>query len=409
VAHHSRTSSSKRGEGYVELQKLDKDEDLAGSLAGTGEDCEQGLEPEDEDGARKEAARERGLQRIKYCVLCLLVVQNVSTILCIKQASLRKADDGHQALSTCIVVMVEVIKVVLCSLEIAVRKGGPAGLFQELHRDVVSQPRETGGLMVPCILYFVQNNLLLLSVANLDPPVYYVLSQLKILATALFSILILGSVISARKWLALILLVAGVCMSQSNANLSQASRVNLIGLGAATGGVFTSGLAGVLCERILKQRAPGSPKVAMTVRNIQLGVPGLLFGFASVYLQDMDKVTSDGFFQGFTGWTWAVVVLHSLGGLLVTAVMTFADNVLKGFAMAASLIFACLFSAKFYGFVLSANFALGAGLVVLATFMYLVDDNAFDWIFKFFTSNRAQTDARPEVRAVAERPPEETA
>ena len=136
VAHHSRTSSSKRGEGYVELQKLDKDEDLAGSLAGTGEDCEQGLEPEDEDGARKEAARERGLQRIKYCVLCLLVVQNVSTILCIKQASLRKADDGHQALSTCIVVMVEVIKVVLCSLEIAVRKGGPAGLFQELHRQL---------------------------------------------------------------------------------------------------------------------------------------------------------------------------------------------------------------------------------------------------------------------------------
>lgn len=237
--------------------------------------------------------------------------------------------------------------------------------------------------MVPCLLYFVQNNLLLLAVANLDPPVYYVVSQLKIFATALFSIIILGAVISKRKWLALVILVVGVCVSQSNVNFSRADGVNLIGVGSATIAVFTSGLAGVLCERVLKKpRTEGSSReVTMTVRNIQLGVPSLLLGLSSVYLQDNDTVARNGFFQGFTTWTWTVVVLHSLGGLLVTAVMKFADNVLKGFAMAASLVCACLFSAKFFDFVLSANFALGAILVVLATFLYLAEDKFFDWIF----------------------------
>jgi hypothetical protein len=45
-------------------------------------------------------------------------------------------------------------------------------------------------MMVPCFLYFIQI-LLLLAVSSLDPPVYYVVSPLKILATAVFSIIIL--------------------------------------------------------------------------------------------------------------------------------------------------------------------------------------------------------------------------
>ena len=59
----------------------------------------------------------------------------------------------------------------MCMLEITIRNQGAAGLAGELHRDVLSEPRETGELMLPCLLYFLQNNLLLLAVANLEPPV----------------------------------------------------------------------------------------------------------------------------------------------------------------------------------------------------------------------------------------------
>lgn len=99
-------------------------------------------------------------------------------------------------------------------------------------------------MLVPCCLYSIQNNLLLLAVANLDPPVYYLISQvtsirpcwrallrchceknsvlhlmwvswqLKILATAFFSVLILGKTMSICKWFALLLLVFGTSISQ---------------------------------------------------------------------------------------------------------------------------------------------------------------------------------------------------
>ncbi len=59
------------------------------------------------------------------------------------------------------------------------RRRGIHGLIAEISEDILSQPAETAMMMVPCFLYFVQNNLLLVAVASLDPPVYYVVSQVK--------------------------------------------------------------------------------------------------------------------------------------------------------------------------------------------------------------------------------------
>jgi hypothetical protein len=59
------------------------------------------------------------------------------------------------------------------------RRRGIHGLIAEISEDILSKPAETAMMMVPCFLYFVQINLLLVAVASLDPPVYYVVSQVK--------------------------------------------------------------------------------------------------------------------------------------------------------------------------------------------------------------------------------------
>ncbi|KPP63585.1 UDP-N-acetylglucosamine transporter-like [Scleropages formosus] len=53
--------------------------------------------------------------------------------------------------------------------------------------------------------------------------------------------------------------------------------------------------------------------------------------------------------QGYNVLTWTVVVLQALGGLVIAAVIKYADNILKGFATV---------------------FFLGAVLVIAATFLY---------------------------------------
>jgi hypothetical protein len=84
------------------------------------------------------------------------------------------------------------------------------------------------------------------------------------------------------------------------------------GLGAAISAVFTSGLAGVLCEYMLKA---GSRDVSMSIRNVQLGVPSCLLGLVALHFQEEEELLSGSFLQGFTNWTWTVIVLHSLGRL----------------------------------------------------------------------------------------------
>jgi hypothetical protein len=66
----------------------------------------------------------------------------------------------------------------LADSEMTCRRRGIHGLIAEISEDILSKPAETAMMMVPCFLYFVQNNLLL-AVASLDPPVYYVVSQVK--------------------------------------------------------------------------------------------------------------------------------------------------------------------------------------------------------------------------------------
>merc|ERR1719353_751863 len=62
---------------------------------------------------------------------------------------------------------------------------------------------------IPAIAYTVQNNLLFMSLANLDAPTYQITYQTKTLFTALFSRVMLGRHLEASQWVALLLLTLG--------------------------------------------------------------------------------------------------------------------------------------------------------------------------------------------------------
>jgi UDP-sugar transporter A1/2/3 len=66
-----------------------------------------------------------------------------------------------------------------------------------------------------------------------------------------------------------------------------------------------------------------------------------LFG---VYTTDFTKVTEDGFFQGYNTIVWIVIALQALGGLVIAAVIKYADNILKGFATSLSIILSSVVS-----------------------------------------------------------------
>lgn len=81
-------------------------------------------------------------------------------------------------------------------------------------------------------------------------------------------------------------------------------------------------------------------------------------------------IRRDGLHQGFDSLAWSVVALQVFGGLIVGMVVKYADNILKNFANALSVIFTVLGAMPLFGQYPSGWFIVGVALVSLSVFMY---------------------------------------
>ena len=79
---------------------------------------------------------------------------------------------------------------------------------------MLGKPEESGKLVVPAAIYAFQNNILYQALTYLDAVTYQVTYQLKILTTALFSVLVLRRALHPRQWVALVMLTVGVTIVQ---------------------------------------------------------------------------------------------------------------------------------------------------------------------------------------------------
>jgi hypothetical protein len=139
--------------------------------------------------ARKQQDQNATAVAIKYAALFLLVAQMVGLVLLMRYSRTNHDPEQPLYLASTAVFIMEVMKLVICCGVIAYQSGG--NLLGELNTHVVNAPVEMLKLSVPSFLYTVQNNLLYLALTNLDAATYQVCYQLKILTTAVFSMVLL--------------------------------------------------------------------------------------------------------------------------------------------------------------------------------------------------------------------------
>jgi len=136
---------------------------------------------------------------IKYIALVLLVLQN--TLVVVFTGLSRNTHDGDPMYaSTTAVVITEVMKMFTCFVVIGYDTGGVFGLLKSLNDEIITVPIELVKLAVPSFLYTLQNNLLYVALSNLDPATFQVGYQLKILTTAVFSVIMLNKNISRLQY-----------------------------------------------------------------------------------------------------------------------------------------------------------------------------------------------------------------
>ncbi|GAU98521.1 hypothetical protein RvY_09655 [Ramazzottius varieornatus] len=304
----------------------------------------------------------------KYAALFTLVLQTTSIILLLRVS---RTASGVKYLSSTAVAVTEVLKVLICLAVMLVQSGGSVvEVVRSLHAEIWLKPVETLKLLIPAALYTIQNNLLFLALSHLDAATYQVTYQLKILTTAIFSVTMLSKRIASHQWIAVLLLTIGVALVQmpagTDATVKKKEGNTLIGLTAVIAACFSSGFSGVYFEKLLK-----SSKTSLWIRNIQLGAFSIIIALAGVIVADWAAVREGGFFQGYNWLTWVVITFHGVGGIIVALTIRYADNILKCFAGAVSIILSCVISYVFLNdFIPTMVFTLGTFMVIVATFVY---------------------------------------
>ena len=302
--------------------------------------------------------------------LFILTIQNTALVLMTK-FSYRTAATPY-VVST-VIASAELVKLVLSYILLVASDG------QSAARDALREvPSNATRLAVPSVLYVIQNNLLFEGVRLLSPTAYMVCSQSKILTSAICSVLLLGTRITRKQYVALLVLVCGMIMVQneegrrSNVRLDKARpEETLRGMVAVLTAAFTSGFAGAYLKKMYKE--VDAQKRSVWFRNAQLACFSLPVALIGSVWRDGERLrANESVFQGYDSVVLLVIALQAAGGLVVAAVLRYAGNVLKCFAVSISICNCALATTVFAndGHNLSVTASLGIALVIGSTFLY---------------------------------------
>ncbi|XP_020500933.1 probable UDP-sugar transporter protein SLC35A4 [Labrus bergylta] len=280
--------------------------------------------------------------------------------------SLTKVDGQIPFNPSSCVVMIEFTKL-LISLATLVLTGGTSALQAPLCVVRVAP------YMVPALLYALNNNLVVLMQAFMDPSSYQVLSNLKIASTALLYSLCLGKRLRLVQWVALgLLMAAGVCHTYSSLDLGNPAsaeaeegprlHVTAWGLFLVLVYCFVSGLAAVYTERVLK-----SQKLPLSLQNLYLYVFGVAInGLSSFSIVAHEK----SFLEGYSGVVWLIIAGQAANGLLMSVVLKHGSGITRLFVISCSMLVNALLSWGILGLQLTPFFLLPVSMIGLAAYLY---------------------------------------
>uniref|UniRef100_A0A8B9K599 Solute carrier family 35 member A3a n=1 Tax=Astyanax mexicanus TaxID=7994 RepID=A0A8B9K599_ASTMX len=245
--------------------------------------------------------------RLKYLSLGVLVFQTTSLVLTMRYSRTLQSD-GPRYLASSAVVVAELLKILTCiGLVCKEHSYSVRALHSVLRQEILHKPIETLKLAIPSGIYTLQNNLLYVALSNLDAATYQVCE--------------------------------GIQQSLINRGSERVKMAIILFIAIISGNMYHPNKTVILT--ILKQM---DVLICVLSSLDGKGMFGLVFGLFGMVLYDGERVREHGMFQGYNSITWTVVSLQALGGLVIAAVIKYADNILKGFATSLSIILSTLIS-----------------------------------------------------------------
>jgi len=267
-------------------------------------------------------------------------------------------------LTSSLVLTTEFVKVVTCIFILSGR----------LHVFHTWNPREAlvaAGL--PSVTYVVQNYCIQTAYQNLEPVVFNVVNQTKVLFTALFAYLIASRKQSPTQCLALAMVtVAAVFVSMPSDSSAKGKPGNkgeadpIIGLGCVLVAAALSGIGSGITEWATRRKRRDN-----YLQTLEMASIGCLIVMVNLSLGWADELAwREGLFTRWSWWTLVPVLSQGLGGIVVGIITKIAGGVQKILATISGLCLTCLLQQTIFGMQPSAGTLLGVPLVAMGIYLH---------------------------------------
>lgn len=305
-------------------------------------------------------------------VLALLACQNAFKNILMRFVM---KDHGGFLLSTAVIV-VELLKLFFSTCYIVFYQKQSAWSIVTFIR---SDWKNTLLLIVPATSYSLQMSLEYIAMANIDPASFSVLVQMKMLTTAMFFRTILKKRLMKKQFISLVILTVGVmlCSMKTSNDESKEDSVGdkTLGIAATLGIACSSGFASVYTEKVIKAARKTSNvskqgDFGLAHMQAQLAIVSLVILGAYAFIQDFNEIMTKGFFYNYNAAAAFSSLNSAVGGLIVAAVLKYADSVLKGYATAVSVVLTGVSSNLLFGTNLTLFYGMGIVNVIVAVLLY---------------------------------------
>ncbi|XP_046373610.1 probable UDP-sugar transporter protein SLC35A4 [Haliotis rufescens] len=270
--------------------------------------------------------------------------------------------------SSSVILCTEVLKIVLSI----------AMLLPELRRGDMTMPSLSNCLllMVPAVLYCINNNLSVYMQVQMDPTTYQILGNMKVATTAVLYRIIIQRKPTVVQWISIGLLsISGILDSYGGMQTEGAVRsgemhLTVSGLIMLCTYCCISGFAGVYTEYILKKHY----QTSLHVQNTLMYTFGIVLNGGAWALQEAWSGQGEDrrmdLFEGFTLKTWALVVSLAFNGLIMSAIMKHGSNITRLFIISSAMLVTTLLSVAIFQLALNMYYVLAFILVIVALYMY---------------------------------------
>uniref|UniRef100_A0A0N5A0S1 Nucleotide-sugar transporter family protein n=1 Tax=Parastrongyloides trichosuri TaxID=131310 RepID=A0A0N5A0S1_PARTI len=232
-----------------------------------------------------------------------------------------------------------------------------------IYNEIILKPKDFLKISPAAVGYILQNNLEIISAQNLDPGIYQVTSQIKIVSSALFMVLFLKQNQSFKRWICIFLMFVGIVISPLGEEMNKKLLIGLISVLITS--IFT-GFASVYFEKMLKNGTQSS----LWLRSIQLYIWGIFSAIICLVSKNTSGIIEKGVFHGFTHIVWLSMIVLAIGGIYNSMIIKYINSLYKCFASTLTITLVSLISVFLFHVTLSLSFIISFSIVVLSVIAY---------------------------------------